>query len=381
MGFLRLILAITVVIAHSQPLFGLSFTGGLVAVEVFFIISGFYMSMILDKKYTGKGSYTLFLSNRFLRLYPMFWVVLILTVAASIVSGVVFGEWFRLSLYVEYFDIMTIYTFLFQIFTNLALFGQDVVMFLGFDQETGEMYFTSDFKISSPMLHNFLFVPQAWTLGLEVVFYLIAPFLVRRGNLFVVSTIALSLLVRLTTHSLGYTDDPWTYRFFPSELALFLLGTLSYRLYSVCKIHEIRLFNFNLTILVLLLLSSVILLYEFIQDFYEVTFIINWVFYGFVCLSIPFVFHFSKSSRIDSRVGELSYPVYISHILVIGTITPFLSWVGWQEYQGEWSVFLTVLASYILVRLVSDPIEKIRLARAPQTHALPLRSLNAFSKG
>jgi len=87
MGLLRLILAIAVVIAHTNSIFGLKFTGGLVAVETFFIISGFYMSMILDRKYTGKGSYILFLSNRFLRLYPMFWVVLLLIIISSIFFG------------------------------------------------------------------------------------------------------------------------------------------------------------------------------------------------------------------------------------------------------------------------------------------------------
>jgi peptidoglycan/LPS O-acetylase OafA/YrhL len=70
MGLLRLILALTVVIAHSKAAFGLRFTADIGAAEVFFMISGFYISIILDKKYTGEGSYTLFLSNRFLYLFP-----------------------------------------------------------------------------------------------------------------------------------------------------------------------------------------------------------------------------------------------------------------------------------------------------------------------
>lgn len=366
MGLLRLILAITVVIAHSNAVFGLKFTGGLVAVEVFFIISGFYMSMILDRKYTGKGSYTLFLSNRFLRLYPMFWVVLLLTIFASIISSVFLGNWFKLSSYIEYFDVMAIETLLFQIFANIALFGQDIVMFLGFNQETGGMYFTHDFQTSSPMFYTFLFVPQAWTLGIEVMFYLIAPFLVRKSNLVIISIIALSLLIRIFTYSIGYTNDPWTYRFFPSELALFLLGTVSYRLYDSYKIHKYKVLNFNPTPIILLSLFTIIIFYQFIpRNFWFGGFghVVNWLFYGFVCLSIPFVFDFSKSSKIDSRIGELSYPVYISHILVIASISPFLSLAGGQKYKGEWAVIFTILVSYILVRLISDPIEKIRQSR------------------
>ena len=50
MGLLRFILAASVVLAHSGDFFGFKFTGGLIAVETFFIISGFYMALILDTK-------------------------------------------------------------------------------------------------------------------------------------------------------------------------------------------------------------------------------------------------------------------------------------------------------------------------------------------
>ena len=78
MGILRLLLAISVVLAHSSPLFGITSVGGALAVQAFYIISGFYMSLILNEKYTGgNNSYYLFISNRLLRLYPIYWVVLV----------------------------------------------------------------------------------------------------------------------------------------------------------------------------------------------------------------------------------------------------------------------------------------------------------------
>jgi len=46
MGLLRLILALNVVIAHAGSLFKIVSVGGIIAVEVFFMISGFYMSLI-----------------------------------------------------------------------------------------------------------------------------------------------------------------------------------------------------------------------------------------------------------------------------------------------------------------------------------------------
>ena len=50
-GKLRLILAMSVVIVHTSPLFGLTLVGGRGAVECFFVISGFYMSLVMRTKY------------------------------------------------------------------------------------------------------------------------------------------------------------------------------------------------------------------------------------------------------------------------------------------------------------------------------------------
>ena len=78
MGAIRILLAIIVLLNHSGFLLNV-FDAGL-AVETFFIVSGFYMALILNEKYIGKNnSYKLFISNRFLKLYPIYWVVLVLS--------------------------------------------------------------------------------------------------------------------------------------------------------------------------------------------------------------------------------------------------------------------------------------------------------------
>lgn len=72
MGSLRFLLAIAVVIDHSGPIFGVESVGGSTAVQAFYIISGFYMSLILSEKYVGaNGGYSLFFTNRLLRLFPV----------------------------------------------------------------------------------------------------------------------------------------------------------------------------------------------------------------------------------------------------------------------------------------------------------------------
>jgi peptidoglycan/LPS O-acetylase OafA/YrhL len=58
----------------------ISILPGLVAVQVFFIISGFYMSLILKEKY--KTNTILFYTNRLFRPFPTYLLVLVLSVIA-----------------------------------------------------------------------------------------------------------------------------------------------------------------------------------------------------------------------------------------------------------------------------------------------------------
>src|SRR5438874_948988 len=85
MGILRLALALCIYFVHTGWLGGFAvFPDRFRAVYTFFIISGFYMAYILNKKYVGKkSSYFLFISNRFLRIYPLYWVIFLLTIIFS----------------------------------------------------------------------------------------------------------------------------------------------------------------------------------------------------------------------------------------------------------------------------------------------------------
>lgn len=56
MGLIRILLAISVIIAHSESIFGLDMVGGVIAVQSFFMISGFYMALVLTEKYTSTSN-------------------------------------------------------------------------------------------------------------------------------------------------------------------------------------------------------------------------------------------------------------------------------------------------------------------------------------
>ena len=105
-------------------------------------------------------------------------------------------------------------------------------MFLGLDTGSGGLYFTKDFLQTNPQLHNFLLVPQAWTIGIEITFYLLAPFIVRKKISFIILLVLVSILLRVLLYQNGLRHDPWSYRFFPTELLFFFLGTIAYHLYK-----------------------------------------------------------------------------------------------------------------------------------------------------
>src|SRR5713226_5516703 len=85
MGILRLLFALSVLISHSRQFFGYNIANPTIAVFSFFIISGFYMGLVLDKKY-GVRSKFLFLSNRFLRIYPLYWLTLLIAFVLILVK-------------------------------------------------------------------------------------------------------------------------------------------------------------------------------------------------------------------------------------------------------------------------------------------------------
>lgn len=360
MGSLRLILAICVVIAHSSTIFGLTSVGGRMAVQSFYIISGFYMTLILKEKYIGSNnSYKLFISNRLLRLYPIYWAVLLLAVFFSLgiiiyTNGNHLGQF---QVYIDYFGTMKLTSFMFLVVSNIGLVFQDWIMFLGLDTDSGNLFFTTNFSNTDPYLYRFLLIPQAWSIGIEITFYLIAPLIVRRQISVIILLIFLSISLRIFLSSKGLEHDPWTYRFFPTELLFFLLGTLAYHGYK-------KITKFNI------LKSNLYLIYGFLLIFTVFFGSISFPFLGKIYflvffLSIPFIFILTKNWKIDRYIGELSYPVYISHLLVLYVIN-FLDY-PLIKANGLTVSLITIGISILLNECIVKRIEFVRQNRLKTT--------------
>ncbi|UEG49457.1 acyltransferase [Ferruginibacter lapsinanis] len=356
MGLLRLILALAVVIAHSTDFFGLKFVGGQIAVQAFYIISGFYMSLILNEKYINKnGSYKLFITNRFLRLFPIYWLILFFTILFSAylyfsTNGTQSGALFS---YTHYSGHLNLKTFFFLIFTNIFLFFQDIVMFLGLDN-SGALFFTTNFQNSSPPVFTFLLIPQAWTVGVEIMFYIFAPFIVRRSIKVIAVLIFMSLLLRVLLYHNGLNFDPWTYRFFPTELLFFLLGNVSYRIYT--KMKTVNMHRYIPT-------AMLALLFVFTFFYNQIVFPKKmYVYFLVFFLFLPFVFQKTKKWKWDTFIGDLSYPVYISHVFILSLIHYFKAPLLFNNLGITLAIY-TIIFSIPINLLISKNIEKYRQRR------------------
>lgn len=347
MGSIRTLLALAVMFGHADLYL---FTGGTLAVQLFYVISGYLMSLILLSK--SYNSLSAFYTNRFLRLYPIYWTVAVTTTLIYLIINTPSS----LEFWSVYKNLGPDSIWL--VLSNILLFGQDWIMFTGVDE--GNFGLTSNFKSSEVLVWQGLLVPQAWTLGVELSFYLIAPFILRDKKRWI-TILLFSLILRAYFIHIGIgTQDPFSYRFFPLEIALFLLGAFSHQfikplLESISIIQKKLFTNFVTTCFI-----GIILFFHFIEINH---FLKSIILIGGFILALPILAKFQKGSSTDDWIGSLSYPIYVCHWVVIDVIK-FL--VGRELLPGEGLAFyaLVLFASlgfaYILESMISERVEKLR---------------------
>jgi peptidoglycan/LPS O-acetylase OafA/YrhL len=229
----------------------------------------------------------------------------------------------------------------------------------------GALSFLPNFEADPHPLYQLLVNPPAWTLGVEFSFYLIAPFLVRRPAQTIAAILFASLALRLFLQfAFGWHGDPWSYRFFPSELAVFLIGAIGYRVYrSQSAVLDRRLLGLFVAVCVATAVALLINRWHGASRVASVAFLLA------VFLAIPALFRLTKGYALDRHLGELSYPVYICHFLVIWTLDAVVS-SNAGVLRGLEIVTLTLLLAAALYWWVDRPLDAWRQRRlAPKQAA------------
>ena len=358
MGVLRTVLAIAVVVFHSYKLFGLRLCGGQVAVQSFYMISGFYMALVLNEKYTGKGSYRTFIKSRFFRIFPVYWSVLLCAVLISIIGYYGFDKPYYLTRFISNKDCLSFTTVVYFVLENIIIIGQDVLYFLRLNELCHPLFTYTPlyFKHTG---YQYLFVPQAWSISIECVFYLLAPFMVTKKIKWQLLILVLSLTLRIIyAKGFGLSFDPWTYRFLPFELAFFLAGSLAYRYYKILEYRQIRPLA-GYTLLGIL----VILITVFNEIAIEET-IKSYLFYVIFLGSLPYIFNSFKNNKADRYIGELSFSIYITHHLIVFLLRSFFfSHTKYMNYYGYSVILISVALAFVMQKWLVDPLDKYRQKR------------------
>ncbi len=325
-GFFRFYLAWMVVVTHISV--GLHHAGGF-AVYSFYILSGYLMTYIMNNNYgytsEGMARYAL---NRFLRIFPPYWVV----AAITLIFILMMPEYF----YSMHKSLRVPETF-YEIVSNITIFG----LMPGIGEGETEPYAR--------------LVPASWALHVELCFYVaIGLFLGKRKDVVIV-WLLLSILYHVFAVMKGWPRYAPVYA---ASLA-FSLGSFLFHYRDIIRRYLPQSSGFAalaLTVFVVFTLTVHLLPMEIkIIPFY-----INMIFSAVLVILLSNVKTRSKKLKaVDNFLGDLSYPIYLSQWLVAVLVS--------QLFGLDKSVALLLMVmpfllafSVMIKYLVDDPIEKVR---------------------
>ncbi len=288
-------------------------------VDLFFIISGFIFAPLIK---SGNIVVTPFLIRRFFRIYPLYFV-----------------------------SILLYYGFAPSDPQKIAFFIDHIFLL----QTTTSAQEASFFNIVT------------WTLPIEIEYYLLIPFLVllRVKNiiyiLLVFSIILKAMLILTSSADLSNLDLPTLLNFhLPGFLLEFIIGILLFNIYIKYKDKNIP-FIFHVLIIIIALsllfgLSSFLILHK-----NEINNVIYKSYFRFGCaisyaiLLFPFLCLIKKDtifSNVYLFMGNISYGVYLFHLLIPKILNDYnlTGFIGYFTY-----LTLTILLALMTYYLIENP--------------------------
>ena len=359
LGILRFILAGCVVASHLTG--GLIPDIGLLAVNFFYVISGYLITMILNTTYKFKlGKFAL---NRFLRLYPVYYIfagIALLLHTFTLNYQSFHGSWsgiFHLG----------------DILGNLLIFPwsilADGIVPVNF---TGIAFFDS-------IQPHYRLIPSTWSVGVEIVCYFLLWLFTARNTRNTIITIVLASIFHICTVVLGL-NETWRYFSVPGAMLPFGVGALAYFL---AKRKKEKTTKISIQFLTLGLSVCLYILNWYVNIKLGGPMLNSPLYYINILLAFGTVlmFHGFKSYGITKKVsrwlGDLSYPMFLGHY-VFGYVGWLL--IGKPEYVRGWKIFfvgivITIIASIITIILVDRPIQKLRDKIRPKPKGLQQNTL------
>ena len=332
-GILRLSFALMVV---AGKFVGVEVIPG-IGVWGFFLLSGFLITLVLNEKYSySKGGLRKFFVSRFLRLYPCYYAVMLLTL------------------------------FLYVYVLEYSL------------SEIGESFFCTYRDVTANLLifSNTIFgigradvvVPISWAVDVEMMMYVTSVVIIARSPKCALYSLASTAVLfpilwvlskDLMASGQNVIANNLLYSFLPAALLPYSLGSAIYHY------RDLLFFKFS-KIRAICLLLTLICIGLFIPKFsVTVAFLAS---LPITALLVSMLYRV-KRSKFDDLMGDLTYPIY----LMIGTINTVLlqtsffnspSLLGSSNYYSPLGVLcaflILILTAFALLFFVERPILNYR---------------------
>lgn len=277
---------------------------GFHGVTLFFVLSGFLIFYLLfvEKKYTGTVAIKDFYIRRMLRIWPLY-----------------FG------------------------FGLLSILGvEHILSLLGYTAKTavGEnLVYLSLFAVNLQLLFGTInrgIIELYWSVCIEEQFYLIAPWLIKKGNRFLeisLSLIGIGILSKIVLHFLltngiihmNQHTNP-VYIFTTSWFDAFGFGILAaYLLYNKKLYSKAKYFIENRAIQGFVVLFTVLYIFDIIP---RPQFITDTLFSTIICVPFAYLilaaasgkFVFNLETSFFKRMGKYSYGMYVLHAVILQVV-------------------------------------------------------------
>ena len=305
---------------------------GVFAVFGFFVISGYLMTLIMRDSYGysffGRRA---FVVNRFLRIYPLYWVSILLVALLLVVLGGQSG--------LDMHRIMRMPSTAVEWFQNLALF----------------------YPAWNPADVEPKLLPVSWALAVELFFYLAICAGVSRTLRRTLVWVAISLAFVVFSVA---DDMPWRERYitFAAGSLPFSLGALIYHLPKLQAASLDRLAGMLFLLLLANAAAWALRDYATWPQVSEIGFYLNLAITAALVYSIASGGRLYITSRkLDRLIGDYSYPIYLFHWpLALAVSVPVFGNIS----HGLPLFVLTCLAVFVFswaaLRVIDKPVQSLR---------------------
>ena len=336
MGILRFTLSMLVLITHTSSPFKFLHISGTEAVICFYVVSGYLISRVLNKIYLANTKS--FYINRFLKIFPIYWGSLIFAFICYQVIPT--GHHNPLKIFKELNSENNFITVYYTILANFGIVLSDLSRILKINEQS-DLLLGTGVNGAFSGAHNLLLIPQAWTLAIEIYFYVVAPFLVKSVQRTVASLLCLFFIETILEKYLNLFQNIDHESLFIYQLKYFLIGALAFHLANRIKFKKTNYF------LIFVLICSTFYIANYRENYLLMSIVL--------ALLIPNLALLSESS-FSRQIGEYSYPIYLVHY----PIAKFIEDKVDSGFQFVLAASLSIAVSGLLIMSIGHRLNSIR---------------------